>query len=365
MTDPRAITPATDAQAVKSFARDNLELAAKFGAWLEAQHYSPHTRRAYATTTGYLCEFICSRSLLELTHFDLREFVTYLYKRGLSPSSLERQSHALRTFFEFLNMGGLVDSNIARLIKARKVNRKLPRVLSVEEVERLIEAAKSPRDRALIELFYSTGCRVAEVARMRFEHVDFESRTIRVLGKGNKERIVLFGGPAKEMVLAYLNGRTEGFVFRDDRPPRSLCVYRAKPNKEIETTYWKGLWREGEPLRTRCAWLGKTAEMTRQQALEQLALVATNFAPPSKADKPLGTRHIWRIVKRISLAAGLTGVHPHVLRHSFATHLLNGGADLRCVQELLGHSSISTTQIYTHVSTVNMIDVHKRCHPRA
>jgi integrase/recombinase XerD len=105
--------------------------------------------------------------------------------------------------------------------------------------------------------------------------------------------------------------------------------------------------------------------MTRQQALEQLALVATNFTTRPKADEPLGTRHIWRIVKRVSLAAGLQGVHPHTLRHSFATHLLNGGADLRCVQELLGHSSITTTQIYTHVSTVNMIDVHKRCHPRA
>src|SRR5205807_9869826 len=104
-------------------------------------------------------------------------------------------------------------------------------------------------------------------------------------------------------LLSYLDGRKEGFLFRDDRP--------------------------------------------------------------LKPDKPLAPRHIWRIVKQVSLAAGLKGVHPHTLRHSFATHLLNGGADLRCVQELLGHASISTTQIYTHVSTVNMIDVHKRCHPRA
>jgi integrase/recombinase XerC len=358
----------TAAQTVKSFARDNLALAAKFDAWLEAQNYSPHTRRAYATTTGYLCEFICPRSLLELTHFDLREFLTYLHKRGLAPSSMARQSYALKTFFDFLNLGGLVDSNIASRMKTRNVHRKLPRFLSIEEVERLIAAAKTPRDRALIEVFYSTGCRLAEVAGMRLADIDFGSRTIRVLGKGNKERIVLFGRPANEALLAYLGDRVrkDGFVFRDDQPPRSLHVYRAKPNKETPTLYWKGHWCEGSPCVEHCKWLGKASDMTRKQALEKLAATAAaDFVQRPKPDKPLGPRHIGRIVKQVSLAAGLQGVHPHTLRHSFATHLLNGGADLRCVQELLGHASISTTQIYTHVSTVNMIDVHKRCHPRA
>jgi site-specific recombinase XerD len=316
-----------------------------------------------------LTDFAIRASLEDFPTFRLspylREFIGYLYKRGLAPSSLARQTSALKAFFEFLNLGGLVDSNIARLMKNRKVNRKLPRYLSIEEVERLIEAAKSPRDRALIELFYSTGCRVAEVARMRFEHIDFESRTIRVLGKGNKERISLFGRPAKEVLLAYLGNRKEGFVFRDDYPPRSLHVHQDKPSWNAEV-YWRGGWRQGIPGVTRCCWLGKVSEMTREQALDKLTIKAgEDLSQRPTPDKPLGTRHIWRIVKRISLAAGLTDVHPHVLRHSFATHLLNGGADLRCVQELLGHSSISTTQIYTHVSTVNMIDVHKRCHPRA
>ncbi len=123
-----SLTVPQPAQAVKSFTKDNLELAAKFDAWLAAQNYSPHTRRAYATTTGYLCEFICPRSLLELTHFDLREFVTYIYKRGLSPSSMAQQGYALRAFFEFLNLGGLVDSNIARLMKVRK---RLPQIAAL------------------------------------------------------------------------------------------------------------------------------------------------------------------------------------------------------------------------------------------
>src|ERR1700722_16348847 len=110
---------AQSAQVVKSFTKDNLELAAKFDAWLEAQNYSPHTRRAYATTTGYLCEFVCPRSLLELNTFDLREFLTYLHKRGLAPSSMARVQYSLKTFFDFLNLGGLVDSNIAGRMKTR------------------------------------------------------------------------------------------------------------------------------------------------------------------------------------------------------------------------------------------------------
>ena len=354
------IVPTTDAQPVKSFTRDNRELAAKFDAWLEAQNYSPHTRRAYATLTDYLCEFIGSRSLLEIKQFDLREFITYLYKRGLSASSLARQLYGLKTFFDFLQLGGIVHINVARLIKNRKAVRKLPRTLSVEEVERLIAAAPSLRDKALLELLYSTGCRCAEVVGMRVEDIGFASNTIRVLGKGNKERIVLFGQPAKEALLTYLDVRKEGFLFRDEFPLRSLRIYRRGPNKTCATEYWQAHWNEGKPK-----WLGKVSEVTREQALEKLAAIATTFTQRPKPDKPLGGRHIWRIVKRAALAAGLKGVHPHTLRHSFATHLLNGGADLRCVQELLGHASISTTQIYTHVSTVNMIDVHKRCHPRA
>ena len=359
--------PAPDA-AVKSFARENLELAAKFDQWLEAQSYSPHTRRAYASLTSYLCEFVAERSLLELRHFDVREFIAHLYRRDLSSASLARQLSGLKLFFGFLQIGGAVPVNVATLIKSRKIGRKLPRYLSIEETERLIGAAETLRDKGMLEIFYSTGCRLSEVSGMRFEHVDFESRTIRVIGKGDKERIVLFGRPAKEAILAYLDGRKDGFLFRDDSPRAShiyQAVYRAKPNKEIETLYWKGHWQVGADSKLHYKWLGKVSEVTREQALEKLAAIAVNFTQRPKSDKPLSPRHIWRIVRRAALAAGLTGVHPHTLRHSFATHLLTRGADLRTVQELLGHSSISTTQIYTHLSLVDVRESHRKFHPRA
>jgi site-specific recombinase XerD len=147
---------------------------------------------------------------------------------------------------------------------------------------------------------------LSEIRTLRCEDVDFTDRTIRVLGKGNKERIVPFGRMAEEALLAYLGDRREGFLFQNSRP------------KLIRP---------------------KTA-------------------------LPLDSQTFYRIVRSAALKAGLTGVHPHRLRHSFATHLLNRGADLRCVQELLGHSSISTTQIYTHVATAELQRIHQKFHPR-
>ena len=349
---------------VKSFVEDNLELAAKFDQWLEVQHRSPHTRRAYGTLVRNFCTFINSRSLLECKHFDVREYIAHLYKRGLSASSLARQLSGLKAFFDFLQMGGAVPGNIARLIKGRKVGRRLPLVLTVEEVERLIEATKTPRDRALIETFYATGCRLAEVMGMRIEDVDFKSRTARVIGKGDKMRIVLLGRPAKEAVLSYLDGRKDGFLFCDDRPPRALHVRQVK--QHVAAEYWLGRWYEGNPSVQRIKYLGKVSEMTREQALEKLAVIAgSDWRPQPKPDKPLGARHIGRIIKEAAARAGLKGVHCHTLRHSFATHLLANGADLRYVQELLGHASIITTQIYTHVTTTDMRATHAKCHPRA
>jgi site-specific recombinase XerD len=361
-----SLTVPQEVQTVKSFAKDNLELVAKFDRWLEAMNRSQNTRTAYGTLVRNFCEFINSRSLLECKHFDVREYIAHLYKRGLSASSLARQLSGLKAFFDFLQIGGAVPGNIARLIKARKVGRRLPRCLSIEEVQRLIDATKNLRDRALIETFYGTGCRLAEVNGMRIEDVAFEALSIRVIGKGDKQRVVIMGHPAKDALLAHLDGRKEGFLFCDDRPLRDLHVRRAQPNKHVATLFWIGNWRSGNPSVRHCKCLGKVSEMTREQALEKLAVVAgADWRPRPKPDKPLGARHIGRIIKETAARAGLKDVHPHTLRHSFATHLLSGGADLRHVQELLGHSSISTTCIYTHLSLVDVRAAHTKCHPRA
>ncbi len=352
---------------VRSYARANRELAAKFDAWLEAQNYSPHTRMAYNRLTQDFCEFIRSKSLAAVEHFDIRAFLAHLYRRGLSSSSLARQLSGLKTFFDFLNLAGAVSFVAPRFIRTRKVPKRLPRFLTEEQTEKLIEAARSPRDRAVLELLYATGCRLGEIVGIKVEDVEFTKRSIRVLGKGSKERIVLFGRPAAKAVMEYLGARQTGHLFEEDKPRQELRVTKAKPNKETSTRYWRGSWHDytngtGEH---RWKWLGKVSDMSRAEAQAKLRELLRSADPVRpKGSRPLGHRTVYRMVRETAVRAGLGKVHPHMIRHSFATHLLNRGADIRYVQELLGHSSISTTQIYTHVSMTNLAETLKRCHPR-
>ncbi len=353
---------------VRSYAHENRVLTERFSQWLAIQHYSEHTRRAYGTLTADFCQFLGPRDLTKAQTSDIREYMAELFRRGLAQSSLERQLYGLRTFFDFLNLAGVVAFIAPRFIRTRKRHRKLPRPLTVDEVKRLIEATRTSRDRAIVELFYATGCRLNELRMVRCEDVDFADRIIRVLGKGNKERLVPYGRMAEEALLAHLGERREGFLFQDSRPPQKPRVSNAKPNKNETGLWWRGSWREWPdgtiPGVTRWKWLGRVSQMDHEQARKKLLEFMNAADSRPKTDLPLDTHTYWRIIKAAALRAGLKDVHPHQLRHSVATHLLNRGADLRSIQELLGHSSLSTTQIYTHVSTADMQRIHKKFHPR-
>jgi site-specific recombinase XerD len=376
-----------------SYVEGNRILAAKFSKWIEVNNYSPNTRMTYDTVTADFLRFIGSRSLIEITHHDIRAYLEYLQGRDLASASLDLKLHALRGFFGFLRLGNRITSNPARFVTTRKRHRHLPKFPSIDEVIRIIEAAKSPRDRALLEVLYSTGCRLAEVQGMRCEDVDLAEGVIRVLGKGNKERIVLFGTKAREALTTHLAGRVEGYLFRDDRlrealaarrpkPDKvrqSLTVRQARPNKDEQAVWWRGFWSEyadDKVAITRWKWLGRVSEMSRTEAQaklrEAIGTAKTRrqaIRAPAKPqrpllDMPLSTRHIQRVVKLAVLRAGLKGFHTHSLRHAFATHLLDQGTDLRCIQELLGHLNLSDTQIYTHVSMAQLSETHAKFHPR-
>jgi integrase/recombinase XerD len=243
----------------------------------------------------------------------LTGYVDYLGLHDLAPSSICRHLASLSTFFRFLIEEGRLAENVAKLLIAPKLWDRLPTVLGPLAVETLLatpsaETVLGRRDRAALETLYATGCRASEVTSLRPRDIDFDSGTVRCIGKGDKERMVPIGTRARQVLADYL---------RRDRP---RLVSR---HPESETVF------------------------------------------VARSGRPLSRTGLWRIVKTHAQAAGLPSkVSPHTLRHSFATHLLAGGADLRVVQEILGHASIGTTQIYTRVEIGHLLDVHARCHPR-
>lgn len=243
----------------------------------------------------------------------LTRYLEFLRERGLSARSVRRNIASLSTFFRFLVLEGRLHENLAKLLIAPMVWEHLPTVLSPANVEKLLAApttenALGVRDRAALETLYATGCRASEVAGLALGDVDLAGGTLRCVGKGNKQRIVPLGTRARAAISAYL-ASSRPMLARDRSAGDALFLTR------------------------------------RGRALSRVGL--------------------WRVVTLHARAAGLTGkISPHTLRHSFATHMLAGGADLRVVQELLGHASIATTQIYTQVEVSRLVEVHRRFHPR-
>ena len=288
----------------------------RFGDFLTLeQGSSPRTLEAYRRDVERLVDYARAKgaaSPVDVTSRMLREFVYHLKDVGLSPSSIRRNISAVRTYFRFLLADGVVARDPSERLETPQRWRTLPDVLTVEEIERLLAAPTLDdplafRDRAMLELAYGAGLRVSEWITIGVRDVMLEDKLVRVFGKGSKERLVPIGRSAIGAVATYL---------RELRP-------------RLERGSGKGI----------------------------LFLNARG--------EPLSRMGAWKILRRYVERSGITKeVSPHTLRHSFATHLLEGGADLRAVQEMLGHADISTTQIYTHVDREYLRQVHRQYHPR-
>jgi len=277
---------------------------------------SPRTLDAYGRDIGRLLEFLEGRGVSrpgEATAGDLREFVYHLKDQGLQATSIRRNLSAIRTFYAFLIAEGVVVTDPTERLESPVVWRRLPDVLSRAEVERLLEAPNLGdkfywRDKALLELAYASGVRVSELISVRIRDLDLEEGFAQVFGKGSKERLVPIGESAVRALRVYL---------RELRP-----VLERGAGKGVVFLNGRGT--------------------------------------------PLTRMGVWKILQLHVERAGIQKrVTPHTLRHTFATHLLEGGADLAAVQEMLGHADISTTQIYTHVDRQYLRDVHRKFHPRA
>lgn len=256
------------------------------------------------------------RTLDSVTGEDISSYIAWLAERGLGPKSRTRMFVALRCLFKFCLNDGLISQDPTRYSDSAKVWYLLPYDLSPNEVSRLLASAEgddlqSVRNRAILEMFYATGARVSELCDLKISDLDFTERTAKLLGKGMKERMTPLGLPAIEAVVQYLNGT------------RTILQSR---NKDTDP-----------------AWL---------------------FV--SRTGKKMVRESVFRVVKSAALKAGITkNVYPHLLRHSFATHMLEGGANLRAVQILLGHAYLETTEIYTHVHRPHLVEAYSCFHPRA
>jgi integrase/recombinase XerC len=285
---------------------------------------SPHTLRAYRGDLDDFAGFLASETgpgtRVEPQSVDttaVRAFLASLARRGLSRKSQGRALSAVRGLLRYAAREGIVDSNVAAGIPTPKAPKTLPRHLRPHEIEALLAAPRTRtgplarRDAALLELLYATGLRVSELVSLDWRDLDLDGRVLRVLGKGGKERMVPFGRPAAATLSDWLQD-----------------------------------------------WDGVRAEATRPEAGDPVWL--------NHRGGRLSARSVRRIVDRaVADAALAAGVHPHTLRHTFATHLLEVGADLRSIQELLGHASLSTTQRYTHLDVDRLLTVYRQSHPRA
>lgn len=275
---------------------------------------SEQTLRAYAGDLADFGRFATDRGVTRVETVERDLVLDYLEHRreaGMEPATLARNFVALRVFFRFLFQQGLVTRDVTEVMHGPRLGRILPDVLTVAEVDALLSAYRGSdpleqRNRCILEVFYATGMRVSELADLRLEQLRLEEEVLRVVGKGNKERLVPVGRPALRALTQYL---------ADVRP---RLAHRPVPHVFL-----------------------------------------------SYRGRPLTRARIWSLVRDAARRAGIhKDVYPHMLRHSFATHLLEGGADLRVIQEMLGHADIATTQVYTHVQGKRIREAHHRFHPR-
>lgn len=277
-------------------------------------HLAENTVKAYGRDLRRFVVWLRGRRIAGLTVAELAGYPAWLREQQLAPTSVSRHVVSLKVFFKYLQLEGALSDNQAALLASQKLWQRIPTVLSESEVDRLLTAPPKGeplwlRDRAILEMLYATGCRVSELATIKLADLNLAERTAKCHGKGDKQRIVPLGEPACEVIAGYLE---------KERPK---LVGRAMADRA------------------------------------ELFL--------SSRGGPLRRERIWELVKKCAAIAGVNSdLSPHSLRHSFATHLLAGGADLRHVQEMLGHASIATTQLYTHVDHTRLKKVHAEFHPR-
>jgi integrase/recombinase XerD len=291
------------------------ELVEEFLGYLASiKNYSPNTLISYQYDLKDFVEFCEALSDKEEENLEkLKQYLEYLKKRKYNPFSIARKISSIKSFLKFLEVEKGINAGFLLFLESPKLPFRLPKVLSLEEIEKLLNAPdlNNPlgyRDRTMLEVLYATGLRVSELISLKLENINLELGLVRILGKGSKERLVPMGDYALKFLKSYLENIRP--IFENEK--------------------------------------------------------SKNFVFLNRRGAPLTRQRFWQIIKEYAKKCGLEDkVSPHVIRHSFATHLLQGGADLRALQMMLGHASLSTTQIYTHLDYKKLKEIYEKHHPRA
>ena len=287
----------------------------EFTDYLEYErNYSNNTVIAYKKNIIQLIDYLNSiniKSIKNIKYETIRNYLSYLHEKKYQAKSISRMISSMRSFFKYLKMENIIDNNPMTLISNPKLEKKLPKYLTINEIEKILSVPDmndkiGVRDAFILELLYVTGIRVSELVNIKLNDIEESQRRIKILGKGNKERYVLYGSRCSELLKKYISVRSNFLKF----PSEYLLL--------------------------------------------------------SKTGRKINTREIRNIINRIKTKAGISiSISPHTFRHTFATHMLNEGADLRAVQELLGHENLSTTTIYTHLTNEKLRRTYLNTHPRA
>jgi integrase/recombinase XerD len=344
-----------------SYAGLNRKLEGRYKQWMVIQHYSVGTQYSYKQSVRLFVEFLRHKSITDVTHLDVRRFLLHMSEEGASLITVRRHLQTLRQFYDFLNLGGLVNYVPARMIRIRPDVPKPPRHLSEDEMRRLIAAAQSLRDRAMVEFMYSTGARMTETRTANVQDLNLEARTARLTGKYGKTRVVLLTESAADALRRYLNGRNEGYVFQQNYPIQTGSLTSSGG-------VWVGRWNEYDAqkptYRVRRKYLGNSRVVSYDCAKAIFnELIAGSRLNRPKPDRPLAAQTILLVLRKLGRKCGVKYINAHMLRHTFATHLYENGADLISIQTLLGHAELHTTSVYARPSAFRLVEAFERAHP--
>lgn len=344
-----------------SYERFNRGLVMQYHRWMIAMHYTKSTQTVYLTALRRYLEFLGKRSIASARHTDIRLFLADASENGATLLTVYRDLGVLRQFYDFLNLGGVVDYVAPRFVRLRVPFHNRLGTLTHVQIRRLIEAAKTPRERATIEFYYSTGCRLSEGLHLKIEDIDFAARQAKVRGKLGKTRVVLLAESAMRSLRNYLGDRTKGYVFEPE-------YWQGSGHFRLEGNKWKSTWTstrksDGKRVR-RTKVIGENRRMTLEEAqLAHDALMKTVDRSFPRRSRPLTKMAIALSVKKIAHRAGLKNVTCHTLRRTFATHLHENGAGLEIIRALLGHVWVQTTLRYAQIGPDRLSKGFERFHP--